>query len=109
MDRSGVEDPTSGDIVVTVMVYLNDMEGSEAGGTTSYPMAQPEPVVVRPKLGTAVVWFSCTTEGLTDKLSYHRGRQVLKGEKWILNKFVYGTVDRCSWSPKFPKEIKYVL
>ena len=42
-----------------------------------------------PPLGSASFWYDLTSEGHRDHLSTHGGCPVLKGSKWILNKWMY--------------------
>ena len=54
-----------GQRVVTVLVYLNDVE---KGGSTSFPALGLD---VRPRKGMAVVFFPATVDGLLDKNALH--------------------------------------
>jgi len=104
-DRSGKMERN---IVATAMVYLND-NSEENTGETVFPGALPEALSVTPKKGMLVVWFSCFPDGKTDRSAVHYGTKLTKGEKWILNKFLYQTEESCAKSLKPPKRIQYVL
>ena len=51
--------------MITVLVYLNDVE---KGGETSFPALN---LNIRPRKGTAVVFFPSTVDGLLDKMALH--------------------------------------
>ena len=97
---------------LTLLYYLNDVT---LGGATAFPFAHanatfqdsgPEfqrlcnlsaqcdsGVVVTPKMGTAVLWYSHRLDdggqiGEIDLRTYHGGCDVLDGEKWIANNWI---------------------
>jgi len=71
-----------GQRVATLIVYLNE---PEAGGETIFPIAK---IFVTPKKGSAVLFYNVTPEGREDPKSFHGGAPVVKGEKWIVTKWV---------------------
>ena len=75
----------SGDILGTFMGYLNDVE---SGGATTFLVPGKE-VTVWPRKGSAAFWISLKKSGARDMKTTHGGCPVLRGSKWILNKWVY--------------------
>lgn len=43
----------------TLLAYLAD---TEVGGETEFMLAEPRPVMVRPREGVAIVWSNCVLE-----------------------------------------------
>ncbi|XP_006822416.1 transmembrane prolyl 4-hydroxylase-like, partial [Saccoglossus kowalevskii] len=104
---------------VTFMVYLNDVE---KGGETAFPVANNSTydvealrhgkklnlnkycnksnLMIKPKKGKAVIWYNHFINeqtgwfGHTDQLTWHGGCPVVKGTKWILNRWINATPDR---------------
>eukprot|EP00118_Oscarella_pearsei_P026364 m.309813 g.309813 ORF g.309813 m.309813 type:complete len:400 (+) comp48022_c0_seq1:103-1302(+) len=97
---------------MTLLYYLNDVT---RGGATAFPFSDTEAaaienhpdfnkfcnlssqcdrgVVVRPKMGSAVLWYSHQLRdggqiGEVDLRTYHGGCDVLEGEKWIANNWI---------------------
>lgn len=76
--------------VATITVFLNDLESDESGGEVVYPKADKQPIMVKPKLGLAVVHHNTDFEGNFDYSSLHGERPVVRDEvKYIAKKFVY--------------------
>ncbi len=73
-----------GQRVATVIMYLNT---PDAGGETIFPRTQ---LSVIPKKGSAVLFYSCTPQGVVDPLTLHGGAPVKSGEKWIATKWLHG-------------------
>lgn len=74
-----------GQRVATMVIYLNDVE---EGGGTSFPEVG---LTVNARKGSAVYFEYCNSKGQVDKMSLHAGCPVVKGEKWILTKWVHQT------------------
>ena len=75
----------TGDMIGTLMAWLDD---TEAGGGTAYLSPGFEGVIL-PEKGAAAFWYDLYSNGLRDNHSLHGGCPVLKGFKWILNKWLY--------------------
>jgi prolyl 4-hydroxylase len=71
-----------GQRVATFMIYLAD---TEEGGETIFPKAG---LKVVPEKGKAVLFYNVDANGKEDPMSFHGGAPVLKGEKWILNRWM---------------------
>lgn len=71
-----------GQRVSTLITYLSDVQ---AGGETFFPKVG---VSIAPKKGSAVYFQYCNAEGQVDPLSYHGGKPVIAGEKWIMTKWM---------------------
>jgi TPR repeat protein len=72
-----IEEPPGGARIVTVFVYLNDVE---AGGATDFPRLGAR---VQPQRGRAVKFLNYSAAGEPDKLTLHAGLPVERGEKWL--------------------------
>jgi prolyl 4-hydroxylase len=70
-----------GQRVGTLIMYLNNVE---EGGETIFPLIGLE---VKPRKGSAVYFQYCNSNSQIDPWSYHGGRPVVKGEKWIMTKW----------------------
>ena len=57
-----------------------------------------------PEKGAAAFWYDLTSEGYRDRSTAHGGCPVLKGSKWILNKWMY-SFDNFA---KFPCNLKHI-
>ena len=76
---------STGDMIGTFMAWLKD---TEAGGGTGYVTPGYEGIVM-PEKGAAAFWYDLYSNGHIDVQSKHTGCPVLKGSKWILNKWMY--------------------
>ena len=75
----------SGDMIATFMSWLGDVD---AGGYTAFDSIGYEQAV-QPTKGSAVFWIDLDRKGHKERRSAHSGCPVLKGSKWILNKWIY--------------------
>lgn len=84
----------------TVLVYLKSPKGP--GGHTHFPYAKNHQVAdgfpgsdglkLRPKDGSAIMFYSMLPDGNLDEKSLHAGLPVVRGEKWIANIFLWDPV-----------------
>jgi prolyl 4-hydroxylase len=77
----------------TLLLYLNeDMEGGE----TSFPKFSNAhtflELKVKPETGKAVLFYNQLPDGNMDELSQHRAHAVRKGNKWLINLWVWDPV-----------------
>ncbi len=75
----------TGDILSTFMAWLEEVG---AGGATAYDMVGYEQAVF-PTRGAAAFWTNLDRKGHRDFRASHMGCPILKGSKWILNKWSY--------------------
>jgi prolyl 4-hydroxylase len=71
-----------GQRMATFMIYLSD---TEEGGETIFPKAD---IKIQPQKGKAVMFFNVDLNGKEDPMSLHGGAPVLKGEKWIMTRWI---------------------
>ena len=83
LDREHLK--VTGDMIGTFMAWLSDCE---AGGGTAYAYPGREGVIL-PERGAAAFWYDLNAKGHRDLVTRHGGCPVLKGSKWILNKWMY--------------------
>ena len=76
---------TSGDFFGTFMAWLNHVEG---GGGTAFVQPYHE-MLVQPTRGSAAFWHNLDKKGFRKRSIEHGGCPVIKGTKWILNKWMY--------------------
>ncbi|XP_028406232.1 prolyl 4-hydroxylase 2-like isoform X2 [Dendronephthya gigantea] len=67
----------------TILVYLKDVA---KGGETAFPQLG---LSVTPKKGLALVWNSMSKDGKCDPTSIHNAAEVIKGQKYILQRWYY--------------------
>ncbi len=72
----------SGQRISTLLVYLNDVDG---GGETVFPRAGWS---IQPHAGNAIYFESCNRRGQLDPQSLHAGQPVVRGEKWVVTKWM---------------------
>lgn len=78
---------------LTLLLYLNDMDGPNAGGETAFPKgADGRGFKVTPRRGSAVLFYNLLEDGNGDDLALHSALAVTSGEKWAANFWV--------WDPK---------
>ncbi|XP_062868193.1 prolyl 4-hydroxylase subunit alpha-1 [Trichomycterus rosablanca] len=72
----------SGKRIATVLIYMSDVE---VGGSTVFPYIG---AALRPKLGSAVIWFNLLKNGEEDTKTLHASCPVFVGSKWVANKWI---------------------
>ena len=78
--------------VLTLLVYLTDQPSMDAGGETSFPKAvgrDGHGYKVRPKKGTAVLFYNLLEDGNGDDFALHSALPVRQGEKYAANIWVW--------------------
>ena len=71
--------------LATFMGYLNQVE---AGGATAFCKPFKEEII-KPQKGSVTFWYSLDTKGHRLPEALHGGCPVLKGSKWIFNKWIH--------------------
>ena len=74
-----------GDILGTFMAWLNQVEG---GGGTAFANPGNE-MLVKPTKGSVAFWHGLDRKGFRQKNADHGGCPIIKGSKWILNRWLY--------------------
>jgi len=83
------------DRLATLLVYLGD------GGGTIFPRAfDDRGLMIHPKQGDAILFYSQLPDGNLDELSLHGGMPVAKGTKWVCNLWLHSHSDRRWNAPK---------
>ena len=82
-DRFGLT--RTGDYIATFMGWIGH---TQAGGNTAFIDKEYEGIV-EPTKGSAAFWMNLSSCHLKDPGSSHGGCPVLKGSKWIINKWIY--------------------
>lgn len=67
----------------TFIVYLNNVE---EGGETRFPLLDKN---IKPKKGMAIYFKTLLSNGELLKKSLHQGMPIIKGEKYIINKWIH--------------------
>ena len=75
----------TGDYIATFMGWIKN---TEAGGGTAFTSKDYEGLI-EPIEGSAAFWINLSSSHRVDKRTRHGGCPVLKGQKWILNKWIY--------------------
>ena len=87
---------TRGDYIATFMGWLEDVSD---GGGTAFPFKGFEGVL-KPTKGSAAFWINLSSCHIKDNRALHGGCPVLKGSKWILNKWIYSWDQWKGWPCK---------
>lgn len=67
----------------TLIIYLNDVE---EGGETYFPVID---LNIKPKKGKAILFRTINDNKEIIEEALHTGKPVIKGEKWICNKWIH--------------------
>jgi prolyl 4-hydroxylase len=74
-----------GQRICTVLIYLNEVE---AGGGTCFKKLGFK---VKPKTGSALIFFPSTIDGKYDPLTLHEAEEIEEGEKWVCQVWIRQT------------------
>ena len=75
----------TGDMLATLMGWISD---EPVGGATAFISPYSE-TLLYPTKGSVAFWLNLDRKGHRDLRTMHSGCPVLKGSKWIMNKWVY--------------------
>ena len=75
----------TGDYIATVMGWFED---TQAGGGTAF-IERDYQGVIEPTKGSIAFWINLSSSHFKDGRSKHGGCPVLKGTKWIVNKWIF--------------------
>lgn len=76
--------------LITLLMYLTDMEDEHAGGETAFPKANNgSGFKIHPGKGNAVLFYNLLEDGNGDDLALHAAMPVKRGEKWLANFWVW--------------------
>ena len=87
---AGPEGIWVGNRVATVMFYLSDL----VGGATAFPKLG---VAATPSKGAAVFWYNLGRDGRRDSRTLHGACPVVKGIKWVSNKWIREGAQIWTW------------
>eukprot|EP00929_Paragymnodinium_shiwhaense_P047812 TRINITY_DN24264_c0_g1_i1.p1 TRINITY_DN24264_c0_g1~~TRINITY_DN24264_c0_g1_i1.p1 ORF type:complete len:145 (-),score=27.01 TRINITY_DN24264_c0_g1_i1:18-452(-) len=86
-DFPSAESQRSGIRVMTVFFYLSDVE---EGGETTFPLAEPEKILVKPRKGKLVVWVNAEANWWkVSRFATHGSAPVKRGTKYSVNFWVH--------------------
>jgi prolyl 4-hydroxylase len=71
-----------GQRTLTFFIYLNDVD---QGGTTHFPKLN---LRIKPRMGTAVMWYNVLPDGTEDYLTFHAGEPPKSSTKYGLNVWI---------------------
>ena len=92
-----------GDILATFMAWLGT---PDAGGQTAYIYPGHEGVLT-PEKGAAAFWYDLKSDLLLDKTTKHAGCPVIKGTKWIMNKWLFSYDNFKKFPCRLFKSLRY--
>ena len=86
----------TGDYIATFMVWIDK---TDAGGGTGFVYPDNEGLMEAAS-GDAAFWINLSSSHTRDWRNEHGGCPVLKGSKWILNKWIYSWDQWMKWPSK---------
>jgi len=90
---SHIDDDEQGARFATILFYLND---DMVGGETAFPRYQNgksfHELKVKPEIGKAVLFYDQLPDGNMDDFSQHAAKPVIRGEKWLINLWIWDPV-----------------
>lgn len=93
----------TGDMIGTFMAWLSD---TQAGGGTVFVDPGYENIIM-PEKGAAAFWYDLDSSLYKDIKSRHAGCPILKGSKWILNKWLYAYDNFAKFPCKLQKRANF--
>lgn len=90
---SHIDDNEQGARFATILFYLNE---DLAGGETAFPRyvngKSFHELKVKPEAGKAILFYSQLPDGNMDDFSQHAAKPVIRGEKWLINLWIWDPV-----------------
>lgn len=90
---SHIEDNNQGTRYATILFYLND---DMVGGETAFPRyvngKSFHPLKVKPEVGKAILFYDQLPDGNLDDFSQHAAKPIIKGEKWLINLWIWDPI-----------------
>lgn len=90
---SHIDDNDQGARYATILFYLND---DMVGGETAFPRyvngKSFHPLKVKPEIGKAILFYDQLPDGNLDDFSQHAAKPIIKGEKWLINLWIWDPV-----------------
>mmetsp|Transcript_4347 Transcript_4347/g.9407 ORF Transcript_4347/g.9407 Transcript_4347/m.9407 type:complete len:530 (-) Transcript_4347:256-1845(-) len=87
---SHIDDNHQGARFATILFYLND---GMTGGQTSFPRyvngKSFHELMVKPEAGKAILFYDQLPDGNMDDFSQHSAKPVIRGEKWLINLWIW--------------------
>mmetsp|Transcript_7597 Transcript_7597/g.22254 ORF Transcript_7597/g.22254 Transcript_7597/m.22254 type:complete len:553 (+) Transcript_7597:1921-3579(+) len=94
---SHIDDDLQGARFATILFYLNDKD--LVGGETAFPRwvngKSFHELKVKPEVGKAILFYSQLPDGNMDDFSQHSAKPVIRGEKWLINLWI--------WDPQYDR------
>merc|ERR1719343_464175 len=90
---SDIDDNDQGARFATILFYLND---DMIGGETAFPRwvngKSFRELKVKPEVGKAILFYDALPDGNHDDFSQHAAKPIIKGEKWLINLWIWDPI-----------------
>ena len=93
----------TGDYIATFMGWIED---TDAGGSTAFTTKNYEGTIT-PRKGSAGFWINLSSCHVKDPRAKHAGCPVLKGMKWIVNKWIYSFDQWKHWPCNIRQDVTF--
>ena len=90
---SHIDDNMQAARFATILFYLNDEHDGLVGGETAFPRyingKTFHDLKVKPEAGKAILFYDQLPDGNMDDFSQHSAKPVIRGEKWLINLWIW--------------------